>query len=148
MFSIWIPNAWDRWVNYIRNAHKRTSNRARGQAGDNREIHIGGMILNQPVASEKPQQLTPSGHLSNQERFIMPPLGDLPRCLYIPGDSSALPLYKSVHVFPGRIIPELCIPDLALTIPPVQSTGIGEMEITAGNWSASLTAELVEEKWV
>ena len=61
----------------------------REDTGDNREIHIGGMILNQPVISDELQHVTPPEHLSNQERFMMPPLGDLPRCLYIPGDSIA-----------------------------------------------------------
>jgi hypothetical protein len=120
----------------------------REDAGNDRQIHAGGMILNWPVTSEGPQQVTPPGHLTEQERFMMPPLGDLPRCLYIPGDSSSLPLYKAVHVFPGQVIPELCIPDLAFTIPPVKSTGVGEIEITAGDWSASLTAQLIQEKWV
>jgi hypothetical protein len=116
--------------------------------GNNREMHVGGMILNRLVISEGPQQLTPPGHLSNQERFMMPPLGDLPRCLYIPGDSSSLPLYKALHVSPGLVVPELCITDMVLTIPFVRSTGVDEMEITAGEWSASLTAKLIKEKWV
>lgn len=94
-----------------------------------------------------PQQETTPGHLTEQKRFMMPPLGNLPRCLYIPDDSRSLPLYKAVHVFPGQIIPELCIPDLALSIPPVKPTGVGEMEIAAGDWSASLTAKLIQEKW-
>lgn len=119
----------------------------REDTGNNREIHAGGMILNPPVISEGPQQVTPPGHLTQQERFMMPPLGDLPRCLYIPGDSSSLPLYKAIHVFPGRVIPELCIPDIVFTIPPVKATGDDEMEITAGDWSASLTAKLIQEKW-
>ena len=79
---------------------------------------------------------------------MMPPLGDLPRCLYIPGDSSSLPLYKAIHVFPQFIVPELCITDIVSTIPPVRSTVVGEMEITAGEWSASLSAKLIEGKWV
>ena len=120
----------------------------REDIGNNREIHIGGMILNRPVTSERPQQVTPPRHLSNQERFMMPPLGDLSRCLYIPGDSSSLPLYKAIHVFPGRVVPELCIPDIVFTIPPVRATGDGEMEITAGDWSTTLSAKLIEEKWV
>ena len=118
----------------------------REDTGDNREIHIGGMLLNPPVPSEEPQQLTPPEHLSDQERFIMPPLLDVPRCLYIPGDKSALPLYKAVNVFPGRVIPVLCTTDTVFTIPPVRSTGVGEMEITAGNWSGSLSAKLIEGK--
>jgi len=120
----------------------------REDTGNNREIHAGGMILNRPVTSEGPQQLTPPGHLSDRERFMMPPLVDLPRCLYIPGDSSALPLYKAIHVFPGLVVPELCIPDIVLTLPPVRSTGDGEMEITAGDWSASLVAKLIKGKGV
>ncbi|SRR6266567_39330 len=120
----------------------------REDTGDNREIHIGGMILNQPVTSEEPQQLTPPGHLSDQERFMMPPLLDLPRCLYIPGDSSSLPQYKAIHVFPGFVMPELCTTDIVFTIPPVRSTGVGEMEITAGDWSGSLTAKLINGKRV
>ena len=113
---------------------------------NNREIHVGGMILNRPVTSEGQQRVTPPGHLTDQERFMMPPLLDLPRCLYISGDSSSLPLYKAIHVFPGLVVPELCIPDIVLTIPPVRSTGVGEMEITAGDWSASLAAKLIQGK--
>lgn len=120
----------------------------REDTGDNREMHVGGMILNRPVISEGPQQLTPPGHLSNQERFMMPPLGDLPRCLYIPGDSSSLPQYKAIHVFPGLVVPELYTTDIVVTIPPVRSTGAGEMEIAAGDWSSSLIAKLIQEKWV
>lgn len=119
----------------------------REDTGNNRQIHAGGMILNRPVISEGPQQVIPPGHLTEQERFMMPPLEDLPRCLYIPGDSSSLPLYKAVHVFPGQVIPELCIPDIVFTIPPVRATGDGEMEITAGDWSTTLSAKLIEEKW-
>ena len=78
---------------------------------------------------------------------MMSPLGDLPRCLYIPGDSSSLPLYKAIHVFPGLVVPEFCTTDIALTLPPVRSTGVGDMEITAGDWSTSLTAKLIKEKW-
>jgi len=118
----------------------------REDAGDNREMHVGGMILNRPVISERPQQLTPPGHLSNQEWFMIPPLLDLPRCLYIPGDSSSLPQYKAIHVFPQLIIPELCITNMVFTIPPVSSTGVGEWEITAGEWSGSLVAKLIEGK--
>ncbi len=120
----------------------------REDTGTNREIHVGGMILNPPVTNEEPQQLTPPGHLSDQERFMMPPLLDLPRCLYIPGDSSSLPQYKAIHVFPELVVPELCTTDIVFTIPPVRSTGVGEMEITAGNWSVSLTANLIEGKRV
>ncbi len=120
----------------------------REDTGDNREIHAGGMILNLPVTSEEPQQVTPPGHLSDQERFMMPPLLDLPRCLYIPGDSSSLPLYKAIHVFPGLVVPELCTTDIVLTLPPVRSTGVGEMEISAGNWRASLVAKLIKGKRV
>jgi hypothetical protein len=120
----------------------------REDTGNNREIHAGGLILNRPGISDGHQQVTPPRHLTEQERFMMLPLGDLPRCLYIPGDSSSLPLYKAVHVFHGQVIPELCIDDMVLTIPPVISTGDGEMEITAGDWSTSLTAKLIEEKWV
>jgi hypothetical protein len=113
---------------------------------NNRQIHAGGMILNRPVTSEGPQQVTPPRHLSEQERFMMPPLDDLPRSLYIPGDSSSLPLYKAIHVFPGLVVPESCTTDIVLTLPPVKSTGVGEMEITAGDWSTSLTAKLIEGK--
>lgn len=120
----------------------------REDAGNNREIHVGGMLLNLPATNEEPQQLTPPGYLSDRERFIMPPLLDLPRCLYIPGDSSSLPQYKAIHVFPGLVVPEVCTADIAFTIPPVRSTGVGEWEITAGDWSASLTAKLIKEKWV
>ena len=120
----------------------------REDTGNNREIHAGGMILNRPVTSEGQQQVTPPGLLTEQERFMMPPLGDLPRCLYIPGDSSSLPQYKAIHVFPDLVIPELCTTDIVFTIPPVRSTGVGEMEITAGNWSVSLTANLIEGKRV
>ena len=116
----------------------------REDTGDNREIQIGEMILNSPVPSEEPQQLTPPGYLSDLERFIMSPLLDVPRCLYIPGDNSALPLYKAVNVFPGLIVPVLCTKDMVSTIPPVRSMGDGKMEITAGDWSASLTAKLME----
>lgn len=119
----------------------------REDTGHNREIHAGGMILNRPVTSEGSQQVTPPGHLTEQERFMMPPLGDLPRCLYIPGDSSSFPLYKAIHVFPQLVVPELCISDMVLTIPPVRSTGDDEMEITVGDWSASLTTKLIKEKW-
>ena len=79
---------------------------------------------------------------------MMPPLGDLPRCLYISGDSNSFPLYKAIHVFPQLVVPELCIPDIVLTLPPVRSTGVGEMEITTGDWSASLTAKLIQGKGV
>jgi len=118
----------------------------RVDTGDNREMHIGGMILNRPTISEGPQQLTPPGHLSDWERFMMPPLLDLPRCLYIPGDSSSFPEYTAIHVFPGLVVPELCATDMVLTIPPVRSTGDGKMEITAGEWSGSLTAKLITGK--
>ncbi len=116
----------------------------REDTGDRREIHAGGMILNLSVTSEGPQQVTPPGHLSEQERFMMPPILDLPRCLYIPGDSSSLPQYEAIHVFPGLVVPELCTTDVVLTLPPVRSTGVGEMEITAGDWSASLAAKLIK----
>jgi hypothetical protein len=119
----------------------------REDTGNNRQIHAGGLILNRPGISDGHQQVTPPRHLTEQERFMMLPLGDLPRCLYIPGDSSSLPLYKAVHVFHGQVIPELCIDDMVLTIPPVISTGDGEMEITAGDWSTTLSAKLIEEKW-
>ena len=111
-------------------------------------FHIGGMIMNLPAASEEPQQLTPPGRLSDRERFMMPPLVDVPRCLYIPGDSSALPLYKAVHVGPGQIVPELCITDMVVTVPPVRSTGDGGIEIAAGDWSTTLSAKLIDGKWV
>lgn len=120
----------------------------REDIGDNREIHAGGMIINLPATSEESQQLTPPGHLSDRERFMMPPLMDLPRCLYIPGDSSALPLYKAVHVFPRQIIPELCITNMVITVPPVRSTGDGGKEITSGDWSTNFAAKLIDEKWV
>jgi hypothetical protein len=51
-------------------------------------------------------------------------------------------------VFPGLVVPELCTTDVVLTIPPVRSTGVDEMEITAGDWNASLTAKLIKGKWV
>ena len=120
----------------------------REDTGNNRTIHAGGMILNLPGTSEEPQQVTPPRHLTEQERFSMPPLGDLPRCLYIPGDSSSLPLYKAIHVFPGLVVPELCTTDIVFTVPPVRSTGGGGIEITAGDWSGSLTAKLIKEKRV
>jgi hypothetical protein len=75
---------------------------------------------------------------------MMPPLLDVPRCLYIPGDNSSLPLYKAIHVSHGFLMPELCTTDMVSTIPPVRSTGIGEMEITAGDWSASFTIKFIE----
>jgi hypothetical protein len=120
----------------------------REDTGNNRQIHAGGMIMNRPVVSEGPQQVTPPEHLSEQERFMMPPLGDLPRCLYIPGDSRSLPLYKAVHVFPGLVVPELCTTDIVVTIPPVRSTGVDEIEITGGDWTPSFTAKLIEVKGV
>jgi hypothetical protein len=41
----------------------------REETGNKRAIHAGGMILNQPVISEGPQQVTPPGYLSDRERF-------------------------------------------------------------------------------
>ncbi len=49
-------------------------------------------------------------------------------------------------MFPGFVMPELCTTDIVITIPPVRSTGVGEMEITAGDWSGSLTAKLINGK--
>lgn len=115
----------------------------REDTGDNREIHMGGMILNLPAPSKEPQRLMPPERLSNWERFIMPPLLDVPRCLYIPGDNSVLPLYKAVNVL---VVPVLCTTDIASTIPPVRSTGGDEIEITAGNWSATLAVKPIKGK--
>jgi hypothetical protein len=116
----------------------------REDTGENREIHMGGMMLDLPSPNEEPQRLIPPKRISKKERFIMPPLLDVPRCVYIPDDDSSLPLYKAVNVFPGQVIPVVCTTDMVSTIPPVRSTGVGEMEITAGDWSISLTAKLME----
>ena len=116
----------------------------REHTGNNREIHIGGVWMTPPIPSNESQQLTPQRDLSERERFMMPPLLDCPRCLYIPGDNSSLPIYKAIHVSHGFLMPELCTTDMVSTIPPVRSTGIGEMEITAGDWSASFTTEFTE----
>lgn len=105
-------------------------------------------MLDLPAPSAEPQRLMPPKRISKKERFIMPPLLDVPRCVYIPGDDSALPFYKAVNVFPNQVVPVICTTDMIYTIPPVRLTEGGEIEITAGNWSGSLSAKIIEGKKV
>ena len=82
-------------------------------------LHSGGILLENPVISAVAQQLKPVEVLSVHDRFVILPLFDSPRYVYIDEDNKALPYYSRVYVGPGYIMPERSLHELSLTIPPV-----------------------------
>jgi len=88
--------------------------------GDNMGLRVrsGGILLENPVLSEEPQQLKPARGAPLEDRIAFPPPHDFPQYVYIDGDNETLPYHSPVYVGPGSVVPTLTISDMSLTVPP------------------------------
>ena len=88
-------------------------------SAENHLVHIGTMLVENPLTSATPGVLEPVEHASLRERIVILGRFDAPRSFYIDGDGGALPSYSPLYVAPNQVVPSIITSDMSLAHSPI-----------------------------
>jgi len=90
-------------------------------SAENHFVHIGTMLMENPLTSATPGVLRPVAQASLRERIVILGKFDAPRSFYIDGDGGPSPSYNPLYTAPNQVVPSIIISDVSLAHPPFVS---------------------------
>jgi len=85
-------------------------------SAENHLVHVGTMLIENPLTSATPGVLKPVEQASLRERIVILGKFDAPRSFYIDGDGGALPSYSTIYASPNQVVPSIITSGMSLAV--------------------------------